>query len=466
MSTREFSGRPYTLPGVEVVIDEARSRLHRCRERFGIVQLSLIDTFSLNAAGGLVFSENYLYTKRGVPRVLPPPQATTASSSSPATYVPEYPLEILRLAGMARAAWEAEGVARPADCVVILGQGMNSTVLAKRTPFTADELAQLERSPRDERHGRALSPRPRRPGDARSAPCSPPTTSTRFVDAYPFLIGPPTDDRPSSSTSCAVAWRRPIFPTCRRSVPVPAAVARVVSLMYLLSPWSRRWPSSSSSARCCSPAAARAPAGAWRGPVLLYFACLGYGFMMIEIPLLQRSCCFLGYPVYALAVVLFALLLFSGIGSLLTSRAPAPRAALVRCWAHRPCRPATSSSCRGDRRLLGSRSGCASDDVLLLAPIGLVLGWRSRSVSPSCAGSEELVPWAWGMNGAMSVVASVLAIFIGSRFGFSSAFVTGLVAYGVGLLVMVVLPRVAAAPVRSLDNFSAEARRRGEVQPS
>ena len=105
--------------------------------------------------------------------------------------------------------------------------------------------------------------------------------------------------------------------------------------------------------------------------------------------------------------------------------------------------------------------------AILLAPIGLVLGMAfPLGITVLRSYSEELVPWAWGLNGALSVVASVLAIFLGSRFGFSSAFVTGLVAYGVGLLVMVVLPRVAAAPVRSLDNFTAEARRRGEVQPS
>jgi hypothetical protein len=61
----------------------------------------------------------------------------------------------------------------------------------------------------------------------------------------------------------------------------------------------------------------------------------------------------------------------------------------------------------------------------------------------------DLVPWAWGLNGALSVVASVLAVFIGSRFGFSMAFLTGLAAYGVGLVVMVVLPRAAAAPMAS-----------------
>lgn len=50
--------------------------------------------------------------------------------------------------------------------------------------------------------------------------------------------------------------------------------------------------------------------------------------------------------------------------------------------------------------------------------------------------NPELVPWAWGLNGALSVVASVLAIFIGSRIGFSAAFLTGVGAYALALITM------------------------------
>jgi hypothetical protein len=86
--------------------------------------------------------------------------------------------------------------------------------------------------------------------------------------------------------------------------------------------------------------------------------------------------------------------------------------------------------------------------AVLLAPIGLLLGMAyPLGITVLRGYSEELVPWAWGLNGALSVVASVLAIFIGSRFGFSTAFLTGLAAYGIGLTIMVVLPRVAAARV-------------------
>ena len=64
------------------------------------------------------------------------------------------------------------------------------------------------------------------------------------------------------------------------------------------------------------------------GRPLAYFACLGAGFMLIEVALLQRFVLLLGHPVYSLTVTLFSLLLGTGIGSLLsrhvTGRGRAP----------------------------------------------------------------------------------------------------------------------------------------------
>src|SRR5262249_24415707 len=48
----------------------------------------------------------------------------------------------------------------------------------------------------------------------------------------------------------------------------------------------------------------------------IYLALIGVGFMMIEIALLQRMSVFLGHPVYALSVVLFSLILWTGFGSM------------------------------------------------------------------------------------------------------------------------------------------------------
>ena len=55
---------------------------------------------------------------------------------------------------------------------------------------------------------------------------------------------------------------------------------------------------------------------------LLYFACLGLGYLFVEMPLLQQFILFLGQPTYSFSLVLFSVLLFSGLGSSLSVRLP------------------------------------------------------------------------------------------------------------------------------------------------
>ena len=62
---------------------------------------------------------------------------------------------------------------------------------------------------------------------------------------------------------------------------------------------------------------------------LAYFGLLGLGFMLVEIPLMQRFILFLGHPAYAMTTVLFAILLFSGLGSAISHRLSTCRALIL-----------------------------------------------------------------------------------------------------------------------------------------
>ena len=65
-------------------------------------------------------------------------------------------------------------------------------------------------------------------------------------------------------------------------------------------------------------------------PLYTFFLGIGLGFLLIEVAQLQRLSMFLGHPMYGLTVVLFSVLVFSGIGSMLTERfLPSDRAL---CW--------------------------------------------------------------------------------------------------------------------------------------
>ena len=62
----DFTGHLDRDPRVRFVNDEARSFVARSPDRFGSIQISLIDTWAATAAGAFVLGENSLYTRRGV----------------------------------------------------------------------------------------------------------------------------------------------------------------------------------------------------------------------------------------------------------------------------------------------------------------------------------------------------------------------------------------------------------------
>ncbi|MFN2375190.1 MAG: hypothetical protein ABR538_01550 [Candidatus Binatia bacterium] len=433
----DYTGHPYTYPGVEVVIDEARSRLSGMDRTFDILQLSLIDTFSLNAAGGFVFSENYLYTVEGFQEYFR--HLSDEGILSVTRYmVAQYPVEVLRVCAMARAAWEAEGVGKFSDHIVVIKQDLNTTMLVKKTPFTPEELAKLgERA--EYLKSQILWAPGVQPGHLEVARLISSPDWREYMADYSFFIDPPTDDRPfffnflrgllppgvDDPFHFLLMWNDAL-----KLMYMLISVVTVLAVLFFSIPLLTFGRGQIHSIDVTVAA-----------PLLLYFACLGYGFLMIEIPLLQKLMLLLGSPIYALAVVLFAVLFFSGNGSLLSERFagrefPTLKKVLagivVISCIYISVLPWVIDQLLGTSIFV--RIGVT---VLLIGPLGLLLGMAyPLGINILRGFGEELVPWAWGMNGAMSVVASVVAIFVGSKIGFTAAFLTGVAAYVVAFASM------------------------------
>ena len=164
------------------------------------------------------------------------------------------------------------------------------------------------------------------------------------------------------------------------------------------------------------------------GATLGYFALLGLGYLCVEIPLLQRFILFLGHPAYAMATVLFALLLFSGLGSLLSRRVP--------LWLPLILLPllvggyAVGLPALFEATLAAPLSGRLVIAVVALAPPGLLMGMPfPKGLALLELGSPDLIAWAWGVNGAVSVVTSILAALLALSFGFSAVLALGAACY-------------------------------------
>jgi hypothetical protein len=155
-----------------------------------------------------------------------------------------------------------------------------------------------------------------------------------------------------------------------------------------------------------------------------YFLALGVGFMFIEISFVQSFVLFLGSPTYALSVTIFALLLFSSLGSLLSTRFTAdPERALRRLLVLIAVLVVGYSVglARAFETFLHldllPRIGIA---VAAQVPMGLTLG-MFMPLGIACVAREHprLVPWAWGVNGIGSVVGTTLAVILAMSWGFT-----------------------------------------------
>ncbi len=171
----------------------------------------------------------------------------------------------------------------------------------------------------------------------------------------------------------------------------------------------------------------------WRWRVFLYFAALGLAFLFVEMPLAQQYILILGKPVIALAVIIFAVLLFSGIGSL-TSRhwsLSVALGALVILVAAYPF------ILKGlfNLALRWPEWARIVLTVLTIAPLGFLMGL------PFAGGlrvvekhDSALIPWAWAINGSFSVISSILAVMIALTWGFATVLGLGAAVYGLALL--------------------------------
>jgi hypothetical protein len=185
-------------------------------------------------------------------------------------------------------------------------------------------------------------------------------------------------------------------------------------------------------------------------PPLFYFVAVGLGYILVEIAFIQRLVLFLGHPTYALTVVIFLLMLSSGVGSLF-SRRWLPRTQLV--WM--PLILIVAALIANVfvlPHILASWVGLPfvtrlAISGLLLIPLGFLMGMpfptglRAIAAIQTSAGNapadeNNSVEWAWALNAAASVLGSVLAIVIAIQFGLNTTLACGAISYLFALLLL------------------------------
>lgn len=157
--------------------------------------------------------------------------------------------------------------------------------------------------------------------------------------------------------------------------------------------------------------------------------------MLVEVSLLQRFVLLLGHPVYSLTVTLCSLLLGTGLGSAASRRLPDAhlRRSLflvlglivaLGCCAGFVLAPLIQHS------IVAGRASRILIAAAVTLPVGLFLGIPLPAGMRLLARERQtLVPWAWGINGALSVVGTTVAVFIAMNWGFSASLLGGAALY-------------------------------------
>jgi hypothetical protein len=184
-------------------------------------------------------------------------------------------------------------------------------------------------------------------------------------------------------------------------------------------------------------------------PMLGYFLCLGVGYILIEVVVIQKFTLFLGKPAYAFQVVLFSMLIFSGLGSFITAFFNRKN---LQVLALKVLAGITLATLIYVYLLPSAIYAFIPRPVLekvfitigMLAPLALLMG-MPFPLGLRIVGSlsEKDVIWMYGLNGSGSVVGGIIGMIIAFSYGFTYSLAFGVGVYFAALLIMLYVGRIA-----------------------
>jgi predicted membrane-bound spermidine synthase len=440
----DFTGHLDQRPGVHLVNDEARSFIARSQDRYDIIQISLIDTWAATAAGAYVLSENSLYTLDAWDVFLQHLKENGVLSVS-RWYYNNRPGETWRVISLANAALRNLGATAPEKHILVVKSPLSenqvdsdlpdavATVMVSGAPFTAEDVARIGELAKAMRFDVVLSPT----AGTEQSPALRELAASHDLAAttanMPLNLMPPTDNQPFFFNMARFRdiltgdlWRSHTFRVNLTAVAVLGSLLAFVTVL--------------ATALIVVPVAWRSQLRtvASQSSLSLYFLAIGVAFMLVEISQMQRLVVLLGHPTYSLSVVLFSLLISSGIGSYTTAnlRGDVRRATLLRLalllvvlTILGVVTPGLVHTCQAS-----STPARIALAIALLGPAGFFMGMAfPLGMRLAAQSGEDIKAWLWSINGAASIVASVLAVVVAMAWGISTAWWLGVGCYAFAL---------------------------------
>lgn len=429
-----------------------RSFMRKNKERYDIAIIPIMSTFHPIRSGAFSLGEDYVQTEESYQDILK--QINDSGIVLINRWLQDPPSESLRTLSLAISALEKENL-NPRENIVAF-RGYNTvTFLLKKRSFSLSEIKTIEKFSNEKAFDLIYTPIIREDQTNKYNvlindqyyilfdELINSSNREKFYEEYDYDIRPPTDDKPFFGNY--FRWRQidqiihdlgkywqPFGGAGYLVVLVVLIFAILMACIFIFLPLlyisaRNRSIFSKINRRQIIPI------------ILFYFGLLGMGYMFIEIPLIHRFIQYLGHPTYAISIVLLTILLSSGFGGYFNQYLPLKYSLPILCLI------IISSiyfiPIMINRTLhFGDIQRYLMTFVLIL-PIGFFMGipFPAGILKISQLESSNLIiPWAWGINGAASVISAVLSSLISITSGYSAVMITGIFCYvaTAGIIIM------------------------------
>ncbi|NNJ90781.1 MAG: SAM-dependent methyltransferase, partial [Gammaproteobacteria bacterium] len=463
----EYSGRIYSHEKVTTHITEVRDQLGSGKQKYPLIQLSLIDGNSTASSGMHALNESYLYTTQAIQLYLG--HLAENGYLSLTRWISLPPRDSLKLFNTAVTALKSLGIQNVSQHIAFIRNWQTGTLLIKKQPFNQDEISLLRQFNQSNAFDAVWIPgmasseanRFNRLSSAVFHKSAVAILSDEqrqaFLDNYKFNLEAATDNQPyfhhffrwstfnellelrNQGGMQLIEWGYLVL----LATLVISVISSIVLILIPLLLFAKK------------PAKTVTPIS--RIGVVYYFFAIGIAFLMIEIAFMQKFILLLHHPLYSFSGTLAIFLLFAGIGShvsgKLLKRWQIKQVLLLSClgigliglaylWLLEPVFEIATTLTMPYKILLS---------IALLGPLAFLMGMPfPTGLSLLSQMAENYIPWAWGINGCASVISASLSTLLAIELGFNVVIAIGLILY---LSVLVFFPFNPSRRIQGSHNF-------------
>ena len=412
----EYNGNIYNRDNVNVYIQDGRNFVKETDKKYDTIYLSQVMTGTADTVG-YALAENFIYTKEAVKDYF-----NSLNSDGKLAFILHDAQDLTRMIFTALETLKEIGIPKEhiAEHFIVINRAMSGNgnhqaihyplLLISKSPFSLEQVEQINNKAEENNHLPLYVP-----GMTENNPVR------VFMDHYAdpdalysqltFNAKPTSDNKPFFFD-----FNKGISPILL----ILLAVVAVIASLFLRSLAKNR--------------KLRKPS--------LYFMGLGLAYMLVEIPLSQKFSLLLGHPSRSFVVIMTALLLGSGLGSLFGG---------LKIFRRRnryiPLLIVTLliitvnmlSTAFIDQWFIPSLNARVIITFLSLLPLGFFMGmpfpFGLKAISMHT--NDNSIPLVWGINGILSVGGSVLGVIMSMKLGFSFSLGLGALIY---LLLFVFMP--------------------------